>query len=152
MENDWIMYWGSAFTRIAISQTIFSWTFLLVVIAVAVAYLFWMGVRSGNETEKNVSLFRRFFRFKWQEILVYFGMTGVILFVVATVGVSVTFHAAAFSEGMANGCLSVEEQNDIYVFTLPPDCAGRELLWNRVQLDKGEGRAAFDFLMKKSER
>lgn len=149
MTQDWFTLWSKIFIKIAITETVFNWTFVGIIVAIAVVYLLWLTFRKQDSSTEKTSIFKRFFRFRWQEMLVYAGLTICLLIVVFGLGVSVVFHAQAFSEGMTRQCVLVEVQNESYIFSLPPECANRELLWNRVQISKEEGESAYNFLTKK---
>ena len=151
MKEDWIMFWGWKFVRIAGGQTVFSWEFVVVVVLVAIAYLILFHIRAEART-KAEKPGRRFFRLRFKDVLFFLGLTISGMVIISALGLSITLHAEAFAEAMEKKCLAVEETEDSFVFKLPEGCGDRDVLWNQVTLDKEEGRAAYEFLKRQEIR
>lgn len=160
MDGEWLGFWSKTFLEIAIYKTLFNWGSLLIISGIAFVYLLWVTFRKEIPDPKNQenrrSIFRALFKFRRRDLLFYTSITCGILLLTATLGISVTLHAAAFDRAMQTGCLAVEESADTgkFIFTLKSECAaesgGGDLLWTRVELEQEAGKAAATFLKNKS--
>lgn len=145
MKEEWLMWWSWKFLKIAFYQLVFSWQFFFVVFLITACYM--ALVYYQGEKLKQIKQTRHFLRFSGKEMAFFAVISLLGIFVAGTLGISITLHANAFAAGMDKGCVESAETESSYEFRLSEDCDGdRNLLWNKVDLNKTEGEDAFIFL------
>jgi hypothetical protein len=147
MLEQWTTWWAWVFMKIAITEAVFSWSFVGLVLIVVAGYMTYLWF--ANPADQSVK--NSIFRFRWKELMFGGAATVIGLLAVVALGISITLHSFAFAEGMENGCVTVEKTETAYEFTLPATCAKQKLLWNKVSLEAGEGQPAADFLASRKQ-